>query len=207
MHIFIPKRWFTISSRNCFRHQSRLTRSVNQTSSQNTDVLCIVWIMQLHFRGWSGVLEWGGRGRHVKLCLGCILWYKPNHNPASAAVRCASPWTTDHSPRDLLTDNRDVALSYLTCLSRFSASAQSATVPLPASREERVGYHELSGCYVPGLWSLRTVRTQSFSVHQHFTGKQDSTQLNLRCTTIFIDYITNEFAMCLVRVGQVVTFQ
>lgn len=170
---------------------------------------------------------WGGRGRHVKLCLGRILWYKPNLSPAIAAVRCASPWTTDQSPRALLTDTEMLHCPTWLFLpvSLLLHVKQSATVPLPASREERAGYHELSGCYVPGLWSLRTVRAQSFSVHQHFTGKQVSAQCmrNAYLTIIklktqvciythFNVYITIVFVctvceVAYVRAGQVVTFQ
>lgn len=166
---------------------------------------------------------WGGRGRHVKLCLGHILWYKPNHSTASAAVRCASPWTTDQSPRALLTDTEMLHCPTWLFLpvSLLLHVKQWSTVPLPASQEERAGYHELSGCYVPGLWSLRTVRAQSFSVHQHFTGKHVSAQcvvkllLNWICkflcilTSLFIVYLTNVFAVCVrsARPGQVVTLQ
>lgn len=31
-------------------------------------------------------------------------------------------------------------------------------------------YHELFGCYVPSLWTLRTVRTDCSSFYQQFTG-------------------------------------
>lgn len=162
--------------------RDRWIGSVSQTSSPNSmhcGALCK--ITQFIFRWYLVVLVWGGRGRHVKLCLGRILWYIPNHSPASAAVRCASPWTTDQSPRALLTDTEMLHCPTWLFLpaSLLLHVKQSATVPLPASREERGGYHELSGCYVPGIWSLRTVRAQSFSVHQHFTGKQVSAQCHM----------------------------
>lgn len=35
-------------------------------------------------------------------------------------------------------------------------------------------YHELFGCYVPSLWTLRTVRTEHSCFYQQLTGKKHS---------------------------------
>lgn len=200
-YLFV-KTWFTNPSRNCCEHQSSMAWMLSVI--ELTDVLCIVWITQLNFRGWSGVLVWGGRG-------GVVMWSSVfgifRGINQSTVPRAQLSGVRHRGPPISL---RALCLPTPRCCSvlpdfsyPFLHVKQCSTVPLPPSQEERAGYHELSGCYVPGLWSLRTVRAQSFSVHQHFTGKQVSAPCI--CTMHFVHFNLTFYCLfvcCVCEVGQ-----
>ena len=128
--------------------------------------------------GWG----WGGKMYRTVSCL----FYKPRHNlrvqlllriqrraRALGWLMSSLALLAAHWPRP--ESSRECAFCWLQteccrCLKTLVSIRQCDTFrPLP--ERTPFHYHELSGCYVPSLWTLRTVCASRSRIHQQFTGK------------------------------------